>query len=557
MKNLTSEKCLNIVSNIPEKDMDVELVFKAIRDEMPAIAENYGLVLIMVHMVEPKYNKTGDVNIKDIELLNITKGEPVNDYVVAFEMGNGGRANFIFAIKDGEVWTTEMQQDMKVLAKLFYLLTGRARAMQTLNVLTFTDPLTGIANETALGRFMHSREVLGDFDTYCSNFINMKNMKLVNSRYGQDSGDRVLTSFAQKLSNFAGDVGCAARLGGDNFFVFIKAEREESLLNYLSKLTVDFRRPDGKEIKINIDARVGYYYSRSGDTIPDAMQNADIAARVARQSRNPDIVEFEDIMKTDMLQLKDMEENIPKALDNHDFVVYYQPKADISDKNKFKLNGAEALVRWIRDGIMVPPMKFIPILEQNGLVTLVDFYVFEQVCKDIRSWIDKGIKPIRVSSNFSRRHLKDSKFVDKIEYIIKKYDINPEYLEIEITESYDSDDMEALMRFEQRMHKLGVNLAVDDFGSGFSSLKMVKNIVSDTIKLDKSIIDGIGENSGDEIMVSHIIKMIQCLGKEVIAEGVEHEKQADFLRENGCLNIQGYLYGKPMPIDQFEEYYNK
>lgn len=225
--------------------------------------------------------------------------------------------------------------------------------------------------------------------------------------------------------------------------------------------------------------------------------------------------------------------------------MYYQPKVDISNTSDIKVNGAEALVRWKKDGEMVSPGEFIPVLEKNGLITLVDFYVLEQVCMDINRWIEQGIQPIKVSSNFSRRHLQDGDFADKVEEIIKKYNVDPKYIEIEITESYDDEDMQALSKFEKRMHELGIDLSVDDFGSGFSSLKMIKNIVADTIKLGKSIIDGIGNDGSEEIIVSHIIMMILHLGKNVIAEGVETEQQAAFLRKNGCNNIQGFLYGRP------------
>jgi len=150
--------------------------------------------------------------------------------------------------------------------------------------------------------------------------------------------------------------------------------------------------------------------------------------------------------------------------------------------------------------------------------------------------------------------LKDKYFADKVEAIFNKYEIDPSYLEIEITESYDVDDLEALTRFEQRMHKLGINMSVDDFGSGFSSLKVIKNIVADVIKLDKSLIDGVGTDPDDDIIVSHLIQMIQSLGKEIIAEGVEQKCQADFLRANNCNCIQGYMYARPMPVVQFEAY---
>lgn len=552
-KGFISEEFAQLIRQIPDEDYDVGHITQAFRTHLPEIAKKYGVVCFSAEIVELDVPREVRENIeKTIILYDVRESEETNDFVSRFETGRGGYVSVKTSIPKEAVWTPRMKEDMFVLARTIYLLIGRARAMNALIQMSFTDQMTGVANVAQLHRFMGMQMQDGTFSSFSINFINIKNMKLLNNRYGEKAGDQILISFAKQLEGFVGEKGCVARFGGDNFAAVIEKDRQQKLLSYLQEFTVELPLPNGDKESVKVDARVGYYGIEGNSNPSDSIRNSEIAMRLAKSGSNPDILKFEHEMRVNMLRIKALENNIPSAIQNHEFVVYYQPKADISDPNNYKLCGAEALVRWSKDGKMVPPMDFIPVLEKNGLVTLVDFYVFEKVCQDICAWEKQGLKPVRVSSNFSRRHLKDKQFADKVEAIVKKYDVNPDYLEIEITESYEAEDMEALTYFEQRMHALGVNLAVDDFGSGFSSLKMVKNIVADTIKLDKSIIDGVGENQGDGIIVSHIIQMIACLGKEIIAEGVETEEQASFLRENGCNYIQGYLFGKPMPKEEFD-----
>ena len=555
MSRFVSEDCYNILSRISDDDFEMSHIFDVFREEIPCIVQKYGIILLSSTVYEP-VRKSHEMRVSEFEMYNATNGMAANNIQETFPIGNGGRVVVTAGIATESVWTEELMQDVHVISRLVYLLLGRANSMATLNHLTFNDQLTGISNETGLNGFMGKTLGRGIFDNYSSNFINIKNMKLINSRYSKEAGDAVMRLYAKKIEVFAREKGngIAARLGGDNFLVFIEQKHEEEFLEYMNNLVIQYTREDGKVKDIKIESRIGYYIIRPGDGIDEAMRNADVAARFARKATYPDVVKFEDNMMDNILKIRQLEQNIPHAIDNKEFVVYYQPKVDISRKGEYKLNGAEALVRWKKDGQMISPGDFVPVLERSGLITLIDYYVFEKVCIDINDWIERGFTPVKVSSNFSRRHLQDSEFSNKVEAIIRKHNIDTSYIEIEITESYDDEDMQALMRFEQRMHELGVDLSVDDFGSGFSSIKMIKNIVADTIKLDKSIIDGIGNEGPDDIIISHIISMINNLGKKVIAEGVETEKQADYLRLNGCNNIQGFLFAKPCAKEEFEQY---
>lgn len=555
MNRLVSSEFYNILSQISDQNLDPEHIFTVFKRSFPKIAQKYGILLVRARIYEP-LKRSRDMAITEVEIYDVTDGKETNRLELEFSTAGGGRVVITAGIGIDDIWTEDMKEDHYVISRLIFLLVGRAKTMGTLMNLMFYDQVTGISNETGLTRFMGTTIAEGRFASYCSNFLNIKNMKLINSRYGDEAGDAVMLGFAKALNDFAqkrGD-GLAARLGGDNFLVFIDAYKEEEFIEYVKNIVIPFSGKNGKMIELKVESRLGYYYIKAGDGINEAMRNADVASKLARKATYPDHVRFEESMKVHMLKIRQLEQNIPDAIEKREFVVYYQPKVDISEAGAYKLKGAEALVRWVKDNEMISPGEFIPVLEKSGLIALIDYYVLEQVCVDINNWLARGITPVKVSSNFSRRHLQDSEFANKVEAIIRKHNVDPKYIEIEITESYDDEDMQALSMFEKRMHELGIDLAVDDFGCGFSSLKMIKNIVADTIKLDKSIIDGIGDNGPGDIIISHIIQMINCLGKNIIAEGVETETQAAFLRENGCSSIQGFLFAKPCAKDAFEAF---
>jgi EAL domain-containing protein (putative c-di-GMP-specific phosphodiesterase class I) len=240
-----------------------------------------------------------------------------------------------------------------------------------------------------------------------------------------------------------------------------------------------------------------------------------------------------------------------KALLNEEFVVYYQPKVDL---NNNQLCGCEALVRWVKDGKVMPPMEFIPVLEREGSVCKLDFYVFEKVCRDINQWLRQGIEPVRISTNFSKAHLHNRSFADDIVSIMRKYEVDSRYLEVELTEMSGYEDYDALSVFVDEMKDYGVKTSIDDFGTGYSSLNLLKDLNVDVIKLDKSFLNNIEKKGeSDEIVIKSIIKMVTDLNMKVIAEGVETVEQAEFLKDAECCMAQGFLFDKPLPRDEFEK----
>lgn len=238
------------------------------------------------------------------------------------------------------------------------------------------------------------------------------------------------------------------------------------------------------------------------------------------------------------------------AAQNGEFVVYFQPKVSISD---LRVAGAEALVRWNCDGEILPPIKFIPFCERTGLVIDVDFFVLEETCRKMREWMDKGIELVRISVNFSKYHFNETGVAEKIYRVIRSYGIPSEYIEVEFTETAYLDKEELLEYTVDKLRSYGIKSSIDDFGSGYSSLNLLQNMDFEVVKLDKSLLGKGVENEKARKVISNIIKMAKELEMEVLAEGVETPEELKLLRDLKCDIVQGFLFDRPLPANEFEK----
>lgn len=238
-----------------------------------------------------------------------------------------------------------------------------------------------------------------------------------------------------------------------------------------------------------------------------------------------------------------------EAIRNREFVVYFQPKVSIKD---MKITGAEALIRWKYQDQILPPVKFIPFCERTGLVIDVDFYVLEETCRQMRKWLDEGLNLVRVSVNFSKYHFNESGVAERIFNVIKSYNIPPEFIEVEFTETAYLDKEEILEYTVDKLRSYGIRSSIDDFGSGYSSLNMIQNMDFEVVKLDKSLLGKGVENSKAKKVISNIIRMAKELEMEVLAEGVETTEELNLLKSLDCDVVQGFFFDKPLPIQEFE-----
>ena len=443
---------------------------------------------------------------------------------------------------------TDMMRNITIAVLILLVLSSAftvSYCIRISNEMISRDLLTGVANFDHLinvGEKLGKKNKLANYNGLA---ISIKDFKFINQEYGSVIGDIVLKGYATALSEklIRGELLC--RNGGDNFIALVERDRVESFLESINKVPVDV----GDKLGLTVTSRCGIYQIAEEDTIYDMVNAGLIAVGETRSSGAQDYVWFRRERRDEMVRRKDILNCYHRAIDEEEFVVYYQPKVNLKTRT---LCGCEALVRWIRNGELVPPGSFIPVLENDGKVQELDFYVFNRVCKDISDWQRRGLQPVRVSSNFSKLHLHNKNFVEDVLAVVDKHGADPYYLEAELTESSGYEDFNALTHFVAEMKEAGIHTSMDDFGTGYSSLSLLRDIDMDVIKLDRTFLRD-EHDANEEKMVENIVRMIHDLNRHVICEGVETEEQVQFLKRVGCTMAQGFLFDRPLTREEFEK----
>jgi EAL domain-containing protein (putative c-di-GMP-specific phosphodiesterase class I) len=350
-----------------------------------------------------------------------------------------------------------------------------------------------------------------------------------------------------------GDTGIIIRLGGDKYIGIFDRKVKRDVFELLSGTNVPY--DDAGEKSVRVSAAAGIYMLPNPFMMKspgDIMDKIMIAGNAAKRETEGAIVIYDDKMKAEKDRVKKVQTEYKKGLEKEEFLVYYQPKVDIVTR---KLVGAEALCRWMKKGKIVPPMEFIPILEINNDICELDFYMLHGVCADIRRWLDENRKPVRVSVNLSRKHLSDMDLLEHIMKTIDAHQIPHQYIEIELTETTTDVEFRDLKRVVTGLQQCGVFTSVDDFGMGYSSLNLIREIPWNVLKIDRCFLpaDNDSDTSVTSMMYRHVVAMALDLGLECITEGVETTKQIEILRRNHCRIAQGFYFDKPMPVEQFEK----
>lgn len=394
-----------------------------------------------------------------------------------------------------------------------------------------------VANEV-MRKDMDKKYALIQFD--------VAKFKTINEMYGESFGDEILNYFLESLKVVCNPDQLYVRLSADVFMILTAYENDEDILSF-----VDLVNQSLLNYK-NVAYRLVFGVCKIENMDVPLRKFGDRAA-LARQSIKGNALEyvkfFEEGMKSSVLNNKYVEDHMEKALANHEFVMYLQPKYSI-EKNI--IVGAEGLVRWFqKDKGLIQPDQFIPIFEKNGFIKKMDAYIWEVACKTIRKWIDQGVTPVPISVNVSRVHLSSGAFITILNNLVEQYRIPKSLLEIEITETSDNTDdmMEHIMTLKEN----GYVLLMDDFGSGYSSLNTLKDTQFDVLKIDRGFLQDFIDSDRGQKIVAHTISMTRAIGMDLVAEGVETKEQADFLFGCGCDTAQGYYYAKPMPIEEFEK----
>lgn len=377
---------------------------------------------------------------------------------------------------------------------------------------------------------------------------------IINNTCGYHNGDILLKKISiQLLKNMSEESFCA-RIGGDNFAVLIKAnDSDSSPIPLIKKIQADISSLAVNVFKNQtITASVGYCsMPDDGDCFSDLLEHAEFALRLDTSSRSK-IVLYDNTIKEKIIAQENIIKELEEAIDNNEFVLYYQPKIRLSNG---ELIGAEALVRWIKpDGTIIPPDMFIPIAESSGLITRISKFVINEACKQIRIWQDKGLKNISISVNLSSDDFYQTDVCTIISQALKDFGIDSKWLEIELTESLALKDVEHAIIQMNNLKDIGIDISMDDFGTGYSSLSYIKLLPITVLKLDRSFIMNMEKDNVSKQIVSSVIDICKSKSVQIVAEGIETIQQANILKDFGCDIAQGYYFGKPMPNNIMENY---
>lgn len=410
------------------------------------------------------------------------------------------------------------------------------------------DSLTGIPNYLKFYSSAEKEFQDSPYKNYAVVVFDIDRFKGINDLYGMISGDDALKYIGETLQEVFGYENNYARLHSDMFAFYITYDTKGDIIKIIEKLR---KRISANSFDFDINTSYGIYLVNDRSVPVNLMCDR---AMMARRTAKGNIMKFcafyDEQYREEMIKASEIEHDMHNALENGEFKMYLQPKYRLDD---YELCGAEVLCRWIhpKKGV-ISPNDFIPLFEKNGFILKLDEYMWEEACKAIRSWLDEGRNPVPLSVNISRYHIGHNDIEKVLTELLHKYDITPDYLHLEITESLFLDKPEMLNRELVKLQQIGFNLEVDDFGSGFSSLNLIRNISVDTIKIDKDFLDNEIASEKGKIVVNHTIDMAKDLNLQVIAEGVETKEHVDFLKHSHCDIAQGFYFAKPMPLEEFE-----
>jgi len=420
------------------------------------------------------------------------------------------------------------------------------------------DSLTKLPNRAYFGEILRERiaenKKIGEPTCYVL-FLDLARFKTVNDSLGHTFGDKVLILVANRFSRMLRQTDMVARLGGDEFAIILKdlktaRKAEKVAWNIHQKISEPFSLSGNK---INIGINIGIAPCEiEYDTPEDVLRDADIAMHYAKE-KGSGVEMFSKDLRSKFIQRAQIEAELPFAIERNEFALHYQPIISLKDGN---LIGFEALLRWFHhERGFISPAEFIPIAEDTGHIIPITTWILKETCSQLAKWqkISHNNRQLIVSVNISGKHLSYQSLLVDVETALENAKLAPSSLKLEITESAAMDNAEQTIRMLSHLKSLGVQLSIDDFGTGYSSLSYLHRLPVDTLKIDRSFVNSVGENGEDSEILQTIISLAKNLKMRVIAEGIETESQLNILKNLGCDYGQGYLMSKPLPKDVMEE----
>ncbi len=427
-----------------------------------------------------------------------------------------------------------------------------------LNYLAYHDSLTSLPNRSlfydriyqglARSRRSNSKIALMLLDIDC--------FKSINDSLGHDSGDLLLKAFAGRLRESVRDMDTIARLGGDEFVVVLECVNKlDDIVPVANKLLASLGSPieiNGQQVSTTISMGISIFPDDGTDT-DELLKNADVAMYKAKEAGKNNYQFYTKGMNATAINYLLLENDLRRALDQEQLTLHYQPQIDLHSGN---IMGVEALVRWQHPTRgLISPAHFIPLAEETGLIVPIGEWVLREACRQQKRWLVAGKHVGKIAVNLSPRQFRQENFPGKVAAILLETQLSPEYLELEITESCAMEHAGETINQLNQLKQMGLSLSIDDFGTGYSSLSYLQRFPIQKLKIDRSFVHDIHTNENDASIAKTIIGLAHSMKLRVVAEGVETQLQANWLRQHGCDQAQGFLYAKPLPSKLFESYF--
>lgn len=511
------------------------------------------------------------IHIPEVDLLPPEKSKvkeslqerKVKTLVAAPVMSKGKALGFLCyeTVKDVKVWRKDQLNVLGILVNLLTDALTKVDAEKEISYLAYYDGLTKLPNRLLFkNRLEQSIHLARRTETLIAvMFLDIDAFKGVNDSLGHEGGDELLKEVGTRISSCIRKHDTVARFGGDEFLIQItQLTKAEDIRKIAEKILQVFSHPvTVKEQEFFITASMGIaVYPQDGEDAEVLIKNADLAMYISKDKGRNQYTLCSPTMKDDVIRKMKLTNSLFRAQERNELVLYYQPQVNVTTG---EIIGMEALLRWKHPDMgMIPPGQFIPLAEQTGLINSIGQWVIETACMQNKEWQSMGFPPIRVAVNLSIEQFRNPSLVHMIADILNKTQLDPKYLELEITESIAVEEADYVIRILHELKELGVTIAIDDFGMEYSSLSRLKALPVDRIKIAMQFVHGITEESSkDKAITAVIIQLAKSLDLNIIAEGAETEAQVEFLYQQLCDEIQGFYYYKPMPAEELEKILKK
>jgi diguanylate cyclase (GGDEF)-like protein/PAS domain S-box-containing protein len=468
-----------------------------------------------------------------------------------------------FRLTDGKVFDRYsaplVDSKRRYRGRIWYFrdITGRRSAEEKLQFLAYYDALTRLPNRTLLQDRL-AKALAGarrQKDKVALLFVDLDGFKTINDSLGHSVGDRILQEVAERLTTWAREQDTVARVGGDEFVIVLNGIKEVADAAVAAERIVNMMTAVGfvvEEHSLHVSCSIGVsIFPEHGEDCETLIRNADVAMYSAKENGRNNFKFFLAAMNAQVAERLTLENSLRQALAREELFLVYQPQLDIASE---KISGLEALIRWQHPKLgLVPPDKFIRIAENSGLIVPIGEWVLRTACSQAKKWQGEGLAPVTVAVNVSAVQFRQEGFCDLVRRVLRETGLEPQYLELELTESLLLANAGLMLSVMQELKSMGVGLAIDDFGTGYSSFSYLRQFRVNKFKIDRSFIRDVAVDPDDAAIAAAIISMARSLRLKVIAEGVENEAQMSFLRAHGCDEIQGYYFSKPLAVDKVGE----